>query len=337
MRPGILKPRSVTPITMVLHGVRAAALAAPLLMILAGCLETPIDTDSVVEQATEATTPLLSVGGSECWEGGFVAAYQGSGDELSGGWVTANIREEIGNPMRDGLGTPLTPDATLSGNWHQGIKCKTATFNGETLNDFMFGFVGDSIEAPAFDPGGADLHFVVSVTSLEGGTAPYTIFRETTKAGISPTTVATIDYYAGDATTPRAAAYVAFATDENGIYESYSNLAYYRDVEPRTVRLWWTVPVDGSQSPLGSHHLMEIPEGTKWHPVYFDIVTQGGRQITTPPVDSVEAGCHAGIDDHGPQGRLCQPTLTNIYEHTSLEFKFGGLLNNVVLDEYWHH
>jgi hypothetical protein len=302
---------------------------------LAGCVETDLDPNALddANEATDAVPELPVFTGSDCWEGGFVALYPRT-PKHADTWQTIDIRDEVGNPMRDGTGLPLNQDAY--GNWHEGIQCSSVTYNGQTFEAFKFGFVGNMIAPPAFDPGGADLHFIVSAIGLDHG-AVHEEFRATSLAGISATETAHIDYLVGDRSLPRFVVYEEFSTHDNGVYSSYSEMAEYRDVEPRTIRFWWTVPTDGTQSPLGSHHADHIPEDLKWNPVYFDLKTEAGAQYTTPPVDSVEVACHTGIDDHGPQGGACQPTLTLIYEHSSLSFEFGGVLRDVVIDDYWHH
>jgi hypothetical protein len=273
---------------------------------------------------------------TDCEEGGFVAAYPMSeGANHVGVWYLEDIRAEIGNPLRTGIGTPVT--GPLDGNWHQGYKCKTATVNGETQEDYIFGYIANMIKPPEFDPGGADVHFIIAGLGFGNGSFADQL-RESTTADITHAYNAQVDWYVPKES-PRSFVYVEFSDVEKGIYMSASEMAYYRDVSPRTIRIWWQVPADGSDSHMGHAHggSQGGDESILWNPVYWDITTTGGAQYTTPPIDSLELACHRGIDDHGPQGGLCQPTLTNIYQHKSLTFTAGKLLPEIVIEGIWSH
>jgi hypothetical protein len=310
-----------------------------LTMVLAGCVADPAP--ALADDGHHhgmSMRPTFTMEGTSCEEGGFVAAYpMRDGAKLAGVWELADIRPEIGNPMRDGNGAPLNGPA--DGNWHMGYQCASVDAMGAKSKDFIFGWVGDMVKAPSWDPGGADLHYLVSGIGFQNGTIADAI-RASTSAAIThayePTGVTW--YIPRD--TPRSAAFVIFSDSEKGIYESYSELYKYRDLGTRTVRLWWQVPADGTDSPLGHGHnddAMEAKEGGTWHPVYWDITTTGGPQYVTPPVDSVEAGCHVGNADHGNPVGACQPTLTDVYEHKSLTFGTGHVIEDVTLTELWSH
>lgn len=323
-----------------------ASLGAVLIASFAGCLEDPkelemVDPESLPHSHGPTAMDFLFET-SSCEEGGFVAAYPlGEGSkEMPGGWIRTDISEEIGNPIRDGMGRPVTGE--LMGNWHQGYRCSKVEAEGASAEEFIFGWVGNMIEAPAYDPGGADLHFVVAALGVGNGTLA-DIFRETNTASISHAYKATVDWYI-PREMPRSAAYVEFSDVEKGIYMSASELYKYRDVEERTVRLWWQVPVDGSEEAPNHNHestgeSMDDPmhDVVAWHPIYWDITSTGSEQYVTPPVDSLEAACHRGIPDHGPQGGACQPTLTNVHEHESLTFTQGEVLTDITLTERWSH
>ncbi len=331
--------------------VRAITLSTCVLFatFLGGCVGAPPSSDertSVVDMDKEGMphghdmphAPFV-MDATNCEEGGFVAAYpmMGEGANHVDTWYLADIREEIGDPLRSGYGAPFPGQlGGLNGNWHQGYKCETATVNGETQKDYIFGYIANMIEAPAFDPGGAELHFIMAGLGFGNGTFADTL-RESTAADITHAYNAKVEWYVPKEL-PRSAVYVEFSDVEKGIYMSYSEMGLYRTVEPRTVRIWWQVPADGSDSHMGhAHGGAQATEPILWNPVYWDIKTEGGRQWTTPQVDSVEVACHRGIDDHGPQGGLCQPTLTNIYEHKSLQFTSGTVLTDVPIEGIWTH
>lgn len=318
----------------------------------AGCLNNAADPAATVVDPeslphSHGTDPMMSdfaMTMGQCEEGGFVAAYPMSeGANHFETWYLADITEEIGNPMRTGMGAPVT--GPLMGNWHQGYRCADAKLEGDNsaeASELIFGFVGNMIAAPAFDPGGADIHFVISGLGIGNGTIAE-VFKASNTASISHAYKAQVDWYI-PREMPRSAAYVEFSDVEKGIYQSASELYKYRDVEARTVRLWWQVPVDGSEEAPNHNHestseSMDDPmaEVVAWHPVYWDITSSGSEQYVTPPVDSVEVACHAGISDHGPQGRLCQPTLTNVHEHKSITFTQGDVIMDVTLTERWSH
>ncbi len=314
----------------------------------AGCLEdapVPIDPESLPH--SHMMTPTMGefvMDMGVCEEGGFVAAYPLSeqGSKLANGsWTRADITKEIGEPIRDGNGRPV--NGKLWGNWHQGYRCTEVDFNGVKQKEFLMGWIGNMIEPPAWDEGGADLHFVVSGLGVQNGTIA-DLFKESNTAAISMAKIAKVDWIV-PRMAPRSAAYVEYTDVQKGTYLSASELYKYRDVSARTVRLWWQVPIDGSDEMPHGH--AEGAEGMDdpmhagpllWHPVYWDIVSAGSEQYVTPPVDSPEVACHTGAGDaHGGVGAACQPTLTNVHEHKALTFVQGHVFSDVTLDAKWDH
>src|SRR5688572_10450841 len=94
-------------------------LGVVLVAAFAGCLDNTSDQSSKKLSAIDpeslphshGSEPMMSPFGIEmaqCEEGGFVAAYPLSedGKNMPGGWVRADISEEIGNPVRTGMGSP---------------------------------------------------------------------------------------------------------------------------------------------------------------------------------------------------------------------------------------
>lgn len=311
--------------------------------LTAGCLgDAPTDHDDAHDHAASWTLQL-----EDCLEGGFVAVYPlGDDARLAGVWRLADIRDEVGNPLRDSLGMPLTGPARA--NWHQGFQCAQATLadgagdasgaggarSASGMTDFQFGFVGDAVEAPAWDAGGADLHFLVSGFGLQDSALRDALVAQTA-ADVTHALTARVD--ALTPAGPYQAVYTVYDDLEKGTYEAWGLIEPYRVFDARTIRLWWTVPADGSDSHLGhAHGDDEMPEG-KWNPVYWDLATTGGARMVTPPDVSVELACHTGTPDHGPQGGACQPTLTLLQEHAAITITYGGIVHDVLLDEVWVH
>lgn len=319
------------------------AIFAPVLLTLvglAGCVEPPPAAPAAeAMQAHGIPEEMFSLVGHECEEGGFVALYPlGPGDRRAGVWELADIRDEVGKPVRDGLGQPLLGPAM--GNWHQGYRCARVESDAGAAQQYIFGWIGNMVKAPAWDPGGADVHVLLAGLGFGNGTIAESL-RGTTSAAISHAYEPTQVTWYVPRSAPRSAVHAIYSDVEKGIYTSYSAMSKYRDFPERTIRLWWQVPADGSQAHAGHDHLsaesQQQPEPTAWHPVYWDIHTSGGEQYTTPPIDSPEVACHMGTPDHGPQGGACQPTLTTVYEHKSLEFRSGHVFEDVVLTEIWKH
>ena len=308
-------------------------LGAGLLVVtfFAGCLEDEgpaIDIKADHEHDHSMMVGDWSMKGSRCEEGGFVAAYNMQGKYWVEPWERADIREEIGNPKFTSLAVPLTGPAT--GHWHQGIKCAEVTHNGTVLKDFQFGYVGGAVKPPEFDPGGAQLHILLAGFGFQDLEPRKDLLAKTT-AEITRSKESRVDWY-GPAFT-----YAVYDDFEKGTYLSYSAVKKYRDVSERTIRFWWVVPADGARA-HHDHHLgetLDASEATGFHPVYWDMKTTGGEQFTTP--DSVNLGCHMGTDAHGPQGGACQHTLTNIYQHKTLELTYGGVLEDVLIKTEWIH
>ncbi|MHB8603761.1 MAG: hypothetical protein ACYDCK_00795 [Thermoplasmatota archaeon] len=321
------KGRSVAAVSVVLA-----------LAVLAGCLAAPKSSSVAPASATDAMAmkPLFTMNATNCEESGFVAAYGGPGheDTLGKYWKTADIRAEIGNPLHDSTGMPVT--GPLSGHWHMGYVCDTVSGAGATQSHFVFGWVAEMIQPPAWDPPGADMEFLISGLALQNGTIADAL-RATTMADIQHAYDTGVTWYVPK-DEPRSAVYTRFTDMEKGLYESYSELSQLRDVGPRTIRLWWQVPADGSMAHMGMDHgmgAMPMDKGP-WHPLYWDIHTTGGPQYTTPQMDSGTIVFHnKGSFEHGPV--VTQPALTDIYENGALTFTSGHVIDNVTLDALWTH
>ena len=193
------------------------------------------------ELATTATdAPLqpsvapFSFSAETCEVGGFVSSYAGS-MELAGIWRTADIREELGNPVRDSMGMPVI--GPLFGNWHIGIECATATGAGETLEDFEFGWVGQMIEAPSWDTGGADKHFLLTGLAFDESPIGEGL-RAATTADITHVQEVTLDWLTPK-DLPRSAINARFVDVERGVYESWSDMERHGEMPDRVVRFWW--------------------------------------------------------------------------------------------------
>jgi hypothetical protein len=310
-------------------------------LAMAGCLETPalpIDPE-LLPHGHEGMTMDFRMEATNCEEGGFVAAYSGT-ITYPGGWKSADIREEVGNPLHDGLGLPVL--GPLYGNWHMGYRCESATAHGVTEKGFIFGRVGQMIEAPAFDPGGADFHFISTGFAMANGTIGDGL-RDVTTADITQAYNTYVTWYLPKEL-PRSAAYVLFSDIQKGVYEGVGDMEFYRDFEPRTIRFWWIVPADGSDAHGSDHHGEPTGPVTgadggagEYNPVFWDITTTGGEQYTTPPA-GVEVGFHnrglEGISEHGVP---TQPMLNTIYQHKSLTLTYGHVIKDVIITETWTH
>jgi hypothetical protein len=320
--------------------VGPALLAA---LVLAGCLSPASPAPALTTSSATDAPPAgaFSLTATDCEEGGFVAAYNNRGEfKLAEVWELADISEEIGNPVHDALGNPA--NGPLIGNWHMGFRCGSVTSTAGDESDYMFGYVGDAVEPPSWDTGGADMHFLLSGLGFENGTIADAL-RATTIADVTPAVTARVEWLAPKEL-PRSAAYVVYIDGEKGDYESWSDLALLRESPERTIRLWWQVPANGTMDHHAHHNAMrgftgvgpdEDAEG-EWNPVYWDLHVSGGPQYTTPPADGVQIGSHNKFKfEHGPVAG--QPTLTNIYELESLTFTSGHVVKDVVLTKMWNH
>lgn len=343
-----------------MHGVRVLLPALLVVSsVLAGCLSDQLsEVDDVIGEPGPLPN-IFQLSGTQCEEAGFVAMYpMATPTKLAGVWEQADIREEMGNPTHDGLGTPSPLVTPQNGNHHIGITCKAATVNGETQEDYVFGYVGQMVLPPAWDPGGAAKHVLIGGNAFQNGSFADAL-RATTKADIGFAIAACTQWAIDPATLPgtlstcqdggvatakdlpRSFAYSFYHDLEKGTYQSWSTMAKYRDLEERTVRFWWQVPADGSQADIwgmGHTHDGNAVEGTKWNPVYWDMVSTGGGQWTTPPGDGFETGEHNfgfPTGEHNPQ--FSQPMHQVYYEHETLTFTSGRVFTDVVLDDLWAH
>lgn len=306
---------------------------------LAGCIDynTPLEVldQELAEVMTAAPWSLDFPQG--CKEGGFIApSTMQEGDYLVAPWVRKDIREEI--PLRFSQGGA----GPVSGNWHQGYNCPSVVKDGVVVESFIWGWVGQMIEPPAWDPGGADLQFHLTGFGLMAGDVRDDIFgktmvdlTETYEASVTPLAGTDyVDIYMRDQT--------------KGTYEGHGPVMKTRDVEERTIRFWWYVPVDGSRSVL-SHihgddipnpampadaHMMEEAEKMDWHPVYMDMHTGGGAQFLS--VEALNPSSHNDEDAHGG-ATFYLPEVNAVYEHRHLSLTASQVMSDITLpDYYWH-
>lgn len=329
-----------------MRGIRSLLPSAFLLLsatFLSGCLEpeaAAVDAELMDGHGHGAMAHgEFQMTATDCEEGGFVAAYAGE-QKYAGVWLSADIRDEIGTPVHDSIGRPVT--GPLFGNWHMGFNCATATHGEHTEKNYIFGRVGQMIEAPSWDPGGADLHFITTGWAMDNGTIGEAM-RAATTADITHAYVAETTWLIPKET-PRSFAYAVFKDAEKGVYEGIGDMEYYREAPARTIRFWWQVPADGSESHAADHHgTPSAPvtgnggESGKWNPVYWDLTTTGGPQYVTPDAGFEVAFHNRGLEGMQEHGVPTQPCMTNVYEHKSLTLTYGEVIEDVTLTEIWTH
>lgn len=315
-------------------------------IVLAHGLASAMAVSGCVGAADGSTLDQLSVGapgaepgfrldGTRCEEGGGVSTYAGP-TRFADTYESADVSEEVNSPYPKG--NPTSMGREQWANWHMGFRCASAEVDGETQPEYIFGYVGQMVKPPPWDPGGGDFHFILTGLGFGNGTFADAL-RASTRADVTHAYVARVDWFV-PRDEPRAAAYVEFSDVEKGIYNQYSTLTHYREFSERTIRFWWGVPTDGSQSTAAhDHNPGEIEHDAKWNPVYFDLHSSGGHQYTTPPMDRAQVFCHLGNDDHGtgPVGGICEPTHTVVYEHEALTFTLGRVIADVTLDQLHVH
>lgn len=299
-------------------------------VVLAGCVAGP-DLSETASTAAVTDAPPFSFSAESCEAGGFASSYAGT-PILAGVWQTADIREEIGNPIRDSVGLPVL--GPLTGNWHIGIECATATGPaGETLEAFEFGWVGQMIEPPPWDTGGADIHYLLTGLAFDEGPIGEGL-RAATTADVTHVEEVALDWLVPK-DMPRSAISARFVDRERGVYESWSDMQHYRDLPDRVVRFWWQVPADGSEANSGHQHSTGTMRGD-FHPIHFDMRVAAGAQHLTPPVGGVELASHNMLKmEHGPV--LGQPCTTLTYEQPTLTFTVGQIFPDVLIEEVWTH
>ncbi len=309
-------------------------------LLLAGCVSSgtapPPEADAAAP-APAAPRPPFFLRGAACVEAGFVAAYNAYAGMpvLAGVYQTADVREELGNPVHDALGAPVI--GPLFANWHMGVRCAGVESSGGNASDFVFGFIGDVVEPPAFDVGGADVHFLMSGFGFANGSIADDLRAKTT-AAITPALAASVQWLAPK-DLPRSAAYAQYVDAVKGNYESWSTMTFLRDVPARTIRLWWQVPVDGSRADAEHEHGDAAGGGGHgpWHPTYWDLVVSDARQFTTPPKDGVEWAAHNKLGPEHFPVIFGQPTLTNVYELAAVELTSGAVLADETVLDIWTH
>lgn len=314
---------------------------------LSGCVASdpgePADTGAEADMDT-APGEEWALHLSGCDEGGFVALYGLSTSNPHGvgeGYTRADVSSEMGDPMMNSM-EPRDDGST--GNWHQGFRCAEAhSTAGGTAEDYIFGYVGVWAEPPEWDVGGADVHVVLAGFGFEPGDIRDSLM-EVTMADITEAESAVIDWYVPPTADAAAAAYTEYFDVQKGDYYSYGELHNIGDAPERTIRFWWAVPTDGTRADIGAHAHDEdesaehyaAPHEHGYHPVWFDLTTQGAAHYAAEGSDALS--CHGGTDDHGPQGFLCQPTTTNVYLHDGdLTLTYGGIIKDVVVEEVWMH
>lgn len=239
---------------------KLALLAVMVAMVLAGCTAVPasLQASSAPSQASAAAAPEdFRVELRGCTEGGGHTVYNerfflvAEARFAPPEWAPFDVREDVGNPLLATTREPLTGPG--HGYYHATVTCDTWTFRGQSHADWVSGHVGIRVEAPPFDPGGADRHYLIS-------TLPFA--EADVRAAF-----AELGYHATNGTgLIEASPWHSVLDDElNGTYTSFNDMAELGPAEDHVVRIWNLVPA-----------------GDKWHPMALDMITTHATHIGTP-------------------------------------------------------
>jgi hypothetical protein len=216
----------------------AASIAATLFIAfaLSGCLDDAVDDALAMQEAPSIETGLFELSGSKCVQAGGVSTYAGP-TRFADTYDSADVSEEVNSPFPKG--NPASMGRHQWANWHMGFNCETASVGEETQQHYIFGYIGQMVEAPAWDPGGADQHFIVTGLGFGNGTFADGL-RAATTADITHAYVALVEYYTPK-NLPRSSAYIEYSDVEKGIYMQYTKAARSGSggACPSTVRNPW--------------------------------------------------------------------------------------------------
>lgn len=250
------------------------------LTALAGCIAQPSPGPAAAPVAADlqqaSGLPEFRLEGQGCTMGGGHSVHSKSVMRfvIPEPWEAADILADVGPQMvypeepYDGI----PAEGNTWGNWHVTTTCESWVYNGQPLEDFVFGFVTSRIEAPPFDDGVPVRHYIMTVLAT-GDSAMQEAFHA---AGFHATTTTGINEWPA----PDLYHHV-LDTGDHGIYESIYRVAEAGEPDQGITRLWW-------QS--------ENEDGT-FSPIALDLDIKGGRHFWAEPNGYFS---HLRTEDHSP-------------------------------------
>lgn len=303
--------------------MRGPLLLLAALLVSAGCLGADAPPENGTPTASEPAPPSLppfALTGQGCIEGGGHSVHPRT---VAGGvfdfasavpapWQVADVLEDVGpqlvysevpDPMN-----PVPSEGNTWGNYHATVVCEGWTWNGETRDDLLFGFVGARVEEPPWGDGVPSRNYLVTVVA----TNDPDVLDALHAAGI----------HATDATATLALDGAIFDavldTAHHGRYESTFVMKELGAMPEAPIRLWF-------------QH--ENEDGT-FTPVALDMVhTPGGAHHGA---EGQGYFGHWETDMHGPQGGLGGHTAALAYTDFDRTITLGPR-PTIALDEAYEH
>jgi hypothetical protein len=256
---------------------RGPALLALAMMVFAGCT-TPAQVQPAAAPGDTPASgePAFQLNGHGCNIGGGHSIHSTSVERfvIPEPWKAADILDDIGDQVvypeepQDGIPSK----GKTWGNWHVTVVCDDWSTEDGALADHTFGFVATRIEAPPFDTGGAERHYILNVLA----TSDEHVLEHFHEAGFHAT--GTTGVYEWPA--PGVFHHV-LDTKDHGVYESIYRTFEMGDAPQGVVRFWW-------------QH--ENDDGT-YSPYAMDLKLTGGKHLRAEPNGYFS---HLRTEDHAP-------------------------------------
>lgn len=227
-----------------------------------------------MQHGVQGQTVPLDLRLEGCREGGGYTVYGMNTPKLLDVWTYADIQDRLGRQTVGSYGAPITGAA--QGNYHATIACDSYTFRGESGSDLVFGFVVVQVEPPAFDTGGATLHFLSAQILTNKPDIAQEIQRQT---GLHVMVGAGLVEMVSGSPVVHA---VWDGLEMHGVFDANVPVQRVRTLEQDTYRLW----------------SLQWGGDKMFHPVAIDVRTLGGEFYTAPgaigTLSQTEAGQSRG-------------------------------------------
>lgn len=260
-------------------------------LAFAGCVAPPIAEPPVESDTADASAPS-SLEAMGCIQAGGHSTYDKTEFDsygiLPAPWESADVTEDLGGaPIVSSEGFVGVHDGdAIVGNYHVSVVCESHVVDGEEKGPLAFGFVTIRVEAPPFDTGGADRHYLITMLSFAQPEAAALLQGLGIAAGEANDVVVADE---GLFT------YTRFDDPGHGVYESRLRFEESGKVPARVTRLWLLV----GQGGRGGDGAVARPEAGHsegpYRPVAIDLIDTESTHLVTRMQGTFS---HWGTADH---------------------------------------
>lgn len=272
-----------------------------------------------VPSAAHAGHPITNVlptilEATDCREGGGHSLYptEQQGEKFLDVWTRADAKPRLGNPAFGSYGTPLVGAAT--GIYHATVTCKSYTFQGQERTNLVWGYIVTQVEAPPFDTGGADVHFLASQILINDPDVADRVMQDSGMHAMPGGGV--VEF--GNAG-PNVLRTTYDGGDMHGVFETHVPVTESKVVDREVVRIWY----------------LHYAADKLFHPLAIDFTTLGAKHhVATGGTSGVMT--HTNTQMHGPVPAAGGNVAGLFLDGFSRTFEWGPR-PSVATTQVWEH